>query len=203
MHKDSIPTNNAELSLWAVTYKMQIGINGEAIGLTKEEIKNQQGYCDVIINAVANGDTQTKASLAANKHIELLKVDLGGLRKAIAHLKTNPLITENIKDQLGIAPTNDLFNSTNYKGQLTAEIYANTVRLKFIKHGADGVNIYHRKKGTPQWVLLGRFTKSPYDDHITLTTPNQPEHWEYRSLGVVDDSEIGQPSDIIEILFGG
>ena len=37
--------------------------------------------------------------------------------------------------------------------------------------------------------------------HICLA--GQPEHWEYRAFGVIDDAEIGQPSDIAEIVFGG
>lgn len=203
MNRDPIPSNNAQLSLWALNYKTQIGIIGKALGLTPDEIKKQQDYCDTLISTIANGDALAKASVAANKGIELLKVDLGGLRPEIAHLKTNPLTTESMKGLLAIAPLRDVFDSTNYKGSLTAEIFANVVRLKFTKRGVEGVNIYHRKKGELQWAFLGRFTKSPYDDHITLATPGQPEHWEYRSLGVVSDKEIGQPSDIIEILFGG
>lgn len=203
MPKESIPTNNAQLSLWAHNYKIQIGTIGPALSLSIDDIRRQQDYCDTIISTIANGDVQNKASIAANKSVELLKVDLLGLRQDIAHLKTNKLMTDDMKELLDIAPVADVLDSTNYKGSLTVEIFGGVVRLKFTKRGADGVNIYHRKKGETQWAFLGRFTKSPYDDHITLTTPGQPEHWEYRSLGVVDDKEIGQPSDIIEILFGG
>jgi hypothetical protein len=30
----------------------------------------------------------------------------------------------------------------------------------------------------------------------------QPEHWEYKAFGVINDDEIGQASDIVEVVFG-
>jgi hypothetical protein len=95
------------------------------------------------------------------------------------------------------------FDSENYKASITASIVAGCVRIKFVKNGVDGINIYNRPKGTAVWKFLARDTKSPYDDHIELATAGQPEHWEYRAFGVIDDAEIGQPSDIVEIVFGG
>ena len=77
------------------------------------------------------------------------------------------------------------------------------VRIKFKKLGVDGINLYHRKKGTTSWLFLARATKNPFDDQIVLATAGQPEHWEYRAFGVIDDAEIGQPSDIVEMVYGG
>ena len=56
--------------------------------------------------------------------------------------------------------------------------------------------------GESTWHFLARDTKSPYDDHIILAVANQPEHWEYRAFGVVDDNEIGMASDIVSVVFG-
>lgn len=77
------------------------------------------------------------------------------------------------------------------------------MRIKFSKSSTDGVNLYHRRKGQAEWSFLARDTKSPYDDHIVLSIANQPEHWEYRAYGVIDDEEIGLASDIVEVVFGG
>jgi hypothetical protein len=38
---------------------------------------------------------------------------------------------------------------------------------------------------------------------LVLATPGQPEHWEYRAFGVLNDNEIGVASDIVETIFGG
>jgi hypothetical protein len=50
---------------------------------------------------------------------------------------------------------------------------------------------------------LARDSKSPYDDDIILAVVNLPEHWEYKAFGVINDDEIGQASDIVEVVFGG
>jgi hypothetical protein len=68
--------------------------------------------------------------------------------------------------------------------------------------GVDGVNIYRRKRGEVIWQLVTRSTRSPYEHRIQLENPAQPEHWEYRAFGVIKDVEIGQPSDIVEVIFG-
>ena len=110
--------------------------------------------------------------------------------------------TQAIGEELGVIGTHLDFDPTTYKAKITAEIFAGFVRIKFIKKGTDGINLYHRKKGEATWIFLARDTKSPYDDHITLETPNQPEHWEYRAFGIIDDAEIGLPSDIVEVVIG-
>ncbi len=89
----------------------------------------------------------------------------------------------------------------NYKAKITAETFAGFGRIKFVKKGVDGLNLYHRKKGTSAWLFLARVTKSPFDDHVALLNNDQPEHWEYRATGVVNDVEVGVASDIIEVII--
>ena len=65
------------------------------------------------------------------------------------------------------------------------------------------VNFYSRKKGESAWAFLSRDTNSPYDDHHPLTTAGVPEAREHIAYGVVNDVQIGQPSDIASVTFGG
>ncbi len=64
------------------------------------------------------------------------------------------------------------------------------------------MNIYARPTGTSQWQYLARDNNSPYDDERPLAN-GQPEMREYMAIGVVGDEEVGQPSDIISVVFGG
>lgn len=43
---------------------------------------------------------------------------------------------------------------------------------------------------------------SPYIDNRPLIRPNAPETREYYLRGIMNDTEIGLPSDIIEIVVG-
>jgi hypothetical protein len=204
MNTDFIPHQDAQLLLWCTNYRTQITIIGPQIGLSVEKIGLHQSYCDNMISAIVDLEAKKTATAASvNSKVQVFKQDIGNLRGEIVQVKSNPLATVDIQKKLDIAPKHKDFDGGNYKATLTVELVAGVVRIKFIKLGADGINIYHRKKGDIQWLFLVRATKSPFDDHITLATPGQPEHWEYRAFGVENDLEIGQPSNIIEIVFGG
>jgi hypothetical protein len=46
-------------------------------------------------------------------------------------------------------------------------------------------------------------TQIPYYDESPLAVPNTPEVREYMARGVVDDEEVGEPSENKEIVFAG
>jgi len=52
-------------------------------------------------------------------------------------------------------------------------------------------------------LLVARHSKFPFDDDSPLAVSGTPETREYRAVGVVDDEEIGQPSDIVSVVYGG
>jgi len=63
-------------------------------------------------------------------------------------------------------------------------------------------NIYSRLKGQASWSFLSIDTSSPYDDHKVLAN-GSPETREYMCIGVMEDTEVGQQSDIVTLVFGG
>jgi hypothetical protein len=61
-----------------------------------------------------------------------------------------------------------------------------------------------RLKGSPDWkILVARRSKFPFDDDAPLAAAGTHETREYYDVGVVDDEEIGQPSDIVSVVYGG
>ncbi len=72
------------------------------------------------------------------------------------------------------------------------------------KPGFDAVNIYRRIKGQVQWQLVAvRKRRFPYFDESDLAVAGQPEVREYMAIGVVNDEEIGQMSEIKEVVYAG
>ncbi|MFN8315833.1 MAG: hypothetical protein U0T32_05205 [Chitinophagales bacterium] len=204
MSHNYLPQRDSDLLPWLQNYQSKIAVDGLTLGLTAQQITDQQDFCadmQKALLAVATKKDELKSAVSAKNDAAQTKI--GALRLAIANIKTLPSYTNAIGNNLGIIATNVGFDPTTYKAQITAEIFGGFVRIKFKKMGADGVNIYHRKKGTATWLFLALDTKSPYDDHITLGVPNQPEHWEYMAYGVIDDAQIGLQSDIVEVVFGG
>lgn len=97
----------------------------------------------------------------------------------------------------------EAFDPETYKPEISAQVFSGYVRIKFTKSGVDGVKIYVRLKGQAVWKLLSFDTNSPYDDFIALATLGVAEVREYQAFGVIDDVQIGQPSDIANVTFGG
>jgi len=198
------PRKDADKVVWATNYKTKIVTYGATLGLTPEQIVQEVKYCENVIasvNAVNDQKTVLK-SIVKTKNGTMNK-DGGALRVEIGRHKSAVGYTEAIGQDLGIVSSYVPFDKATYKTTLSAELFAGYVRIKFKKAGADGINLYHRKFGTGDWLFLSRATVSPYDDNIVLENPNQPEHWEYRAFGVMSDSEIGLSSGIVEIVFGG
>ncbi len=52
-------------------------------------------------------------------------------------------------------------------------------------------------------LVVARRSRFPFDDDSPLVQANVPETREYRVIGVLADREIGQPSDIVSVVFGG
>lgn len=201
---DFIPRAESEQLVWLGNFKTNLVIQGSAVGLTAPQITALTGSCDNIITTVGTAATKRTAfNEAVSTKVTVKNTELKSIRVAVNRMKTHAGYTPAIGKSLQIIGTSLDLDIQNYKPEITAEPFAGYIRIKFVKRGVDGINIYHRKKGEGNWNFLARDTKSPYDDHIELATEGQPEHWEYRAFGVIDDSEIGQPSKIIEIVFGG
>jgi hypothetical protein len=98
----------------------------------------------------------------------------------------------------------DTFDAEAYKPTLTAEDFPGYVRIKGKKSGVQAMNLYVRLKGQSEWKLLvARRSKFPFDDDSPLAVSGTPETREYRAVGVVSDEEVGQPSDIVSVVYGG
>jgi hypothetical protein len=53
------------------------------------------------------------------------------------------------------------------------------------------------------WKFISRDTNSPYADYTALAVAGQSEVREYQAFGVLNDQQIGQPSDIVSVTFAG
>lgn len=202
---DFIPAKDASLVNWLNNYKTKIATHGPTLGLTAAQITARQNRCTAVINAIQLVEVEKNEWQSAAEAKETTKTtEIGaGLRPEIAADKTLAAMTPAIEADLGIVGTPDTFDPSTFKTQLTAEVVAGAVRIKFIKSKTDGVNVYARLKGQTAWTFLARDTSSPYIDNRPLATPGVAEVREYMAFGVIDDAQIGQQSDIVSVTFGG
>ncbi len=72
------------------------------------------------------------------------------------------------------------------------------------KPGSDALNIYRRIKGQVQWQLIAeRKRRFPFSDESALAVPNTPDVREDMAIGVINDEEVGQMSEIKEVVYAG
>ena len=174
------------------------------LGLDAAKLTEITTLCDDLITALQNKGDKATAYDQAVLHVKAVKAaNLGRLRELIARWKTEDGYTDAIGADLDILGGTDTVNPDAVKPEVVALVTAGHVQLRFKKFGADAVNLYQRKSGAVAWKFLARDTNSPYDDHSPLTTPGVPEIWEYQARAVISDAEVGQPSDIVTVTFGG
>jgi hypothetical protein len=201
--RDYLPYTDAELAVWLTNFNHKIATHASVFGINAEDATDLDTHYNTILQAIYEvaAKKEELAKAVAHKNSALTK-GLTLLRKEIVRIKAHRNYTEAIGQELGIIGTATSFNATKYKPALKVVVAGGMVRIKFQKKGVDGINIYYRRKGEVVWRFLARDTRSPYEYRIKLEDPSQPEHWEYRAFGVVKDVEIGQPSDVVEVIFG-
>lgn len=203
MNKSYFPQKLAELVLWLTNYKTKLPDYMTELDLTQSEVDDEVATCEAMIDAINLVLTQRNLLKSAiNGRDTLIKNDGIKMRIDIARHKTAKLYTEAIGEDLGIIGTNSEFNPDTYKPDVSAIPFGGNIHIRFTKKGVNGINLYKRQKGSANWQFVSRATKSPFDYKPVLAVENQPEHYEFRAFGVINDKEVGLPSDIAEILFG-
>jgi len=175
-----------------------------ALGLSPLDGTAITTQCDAVIDSV----TAVEAAKATAKNVVATKdnqkkTSLPLTRNLMKRGKTAATYTQAIGEDLQIIGDEDGGDISTFKPELKAALFPGYVRLSFTKKMVDGVNIYWRLKGQATWQLMARDTVSPYDDTRLLATPGQAETREYLAIGVLEDAEVGQASDIVSVVFGG
>ena len=202
---DFIPPADDAKVIWLTNLKDTIDTYSATLGITAARVTQIKAWCNDLIAAINANNTAKQAwlSAAAAKDTQA-STSLAGLRGEINQWKPNPNMTPAIEAALKIVGTDSGFDPNAWKAEITkAEVVAGHVQLKWRKGPTDGVNLYVRIKGQSTWKFLARDTNSPYDDYTPLAVAGVPEVREYQAYSVLSDAQIGQPSDIVTVTFGG
>jgi len=206
MASDYIPRSEPQLAIWLANFGKKITAHGQNLGLTAEEIKlaeTRSAETSAKIVEVEQKKTEVQQIVALKD--DLKSETLTSIRNFVTRIKAHTSFNEGNGQDLGIFAPNAataMAKGNSIKTVLKAEVLPGRVRLSFVKKSFSGVNIYTRLVGTVNWQFLARDNNSPYDDERPLVN-GQPEKREYMAIGVVGDDEVGQPSDIISVVYGG
>jgi hypothetical protein len=126
---------------------------------------------------------------------------IGGIVQRIKGYKN--VYTTAIGQDLGIIGDEISFDQNTYKMDIKGAQWTNQgVKVTFVKGEVEGANVYSRINGVGNFVKLGFDGSSPYVDTRPLSVPGNPENREYLVKPVLDDEEIGLPSDVVSVTVG-
>lgn len=199
-----IPKPDAQLAVWAANYKIKIRPIGALLGLTEEQIANQEATADKIVQAVNKVEVKKNELENAREAKEESKLaDVQALIDMAVALKRHPAYIASMGSELGIIGSLQTVDPQNLKPVVKAKVYPGKVTLRFNLQKMNCISIYTRLKGNMGWEKLGNDFESPFEDKRPLQVANQPEIREYMARYFNGREEVGQESDIVSVLYGG
>ncbi len=203
--KDFIPKAIALILAWVANFKTQLTTYAPTLNLSTQQVTDMSASCDKITQAI-NDTTQKLHDYEVSKNLRdsIVAEELQKMRASANLFKLNPAYTDGIGQAFDIISTPDTpVDPQTFKSEISLSLGHGFVAVKFTKKGVEGVNVYCRLKGEANWTLLSLAMHSPYNDNRPLANPAVPENREYMIIGVLNDMEIGVPSDIASITFAG
>lgn len=202
---DYIPPKETELNGWLTNWITQLDTSGVAIGLSQQQVDQAKVPATNMLQSITDAD-QAKITYKTKNTLKDSNIADGKqeLRAYCNFIKALPNYNDSVGAQFRIVNTpNTPVDYANYKPSVSVELGNGFVRVKYVKKGVEGLNVYSRLSGVAEWTFLALDTHSPYDDKRVLATAGVPEKREYMVIGVLNDTEIGIPSDTVSITFSG
>ena len=205
MTRDYMPKRRADRYVWWKNLFKHLSEVGPKLGLTEEEIEAAKAEAAdqmAKMEAVDHAERTLKGARTQEKHVT--PTHEATIRLAIRNWKTRPAYgNSGAEGALRLKGAQSDFHAPSFKPEISLSLSGGRIKLDFTKGECEMVAIYSRLEATADWTRLGTDMHNPYYDTRPLATPGVPETREYRVIGIIDDQETGQPSDIARILFGG
>jgi hypothetical protein len=215
MSKSYFPTDRAGRAAWYDNFAKEFPQVGKDLGFSETEITNAVNdakYAVHILNTLgpdidADPSHAANAVLSGQSSGEFVDLPGGGAptpvrpgidtrRQArVERIKANPKFNDDVAKKLRIET--EKLDAAKYKAELgRARQTGNFVTIPFRKAGGgvSGVNLYRQGKGDKAVQKVGFFFRTPAID----TAPGKGE-LTYTARAVMDEKEIGQPSDAVSV----
>jgi len=185
---------------WLVNFKAKIAVYGPILGLSAEEITKKQNAAQAIIDAIDAANEAATAAKAKNKaKKEALKENMVPIRSSVGTMKNHDDYTEEIGVDMGIVGEESDFDPDKAKTVVKLEKVPQGPEIKFTLEGCEGGNVYCKRGSETAF----SFIKYVIHPHTIDTRPNldgaASEQRQYYVILVLDDEEVGIPSDIATI----
>lgn len=217
MSKSYYPTDRAGQIAWHKNFAKEFPKVGESLGFSQAEITNgaNDSKYAVYILETLGPDIESDPSHAARGVLEgqsagsyvdlhsesgapsAVRPGIDTRRQArVERLKAHSKFTDAIAQQLKIVSAK--LDPKRYKAELGQPRQTGpNITIPFRKAGGEvsGINLYRQGKGEKSPQLVGFFWRTPAID----TAPGRSGQLTYTARAVIQDKEIGQPSDAVTL----
>ena len=200
-----IPHSYKNLRDWLKLQLDEVGNIASQCGMSSSEIITYLASPTLLHPKVAEIVALMESLEEKTNDLEpLLAMHLPLMRRAIARAKTHPGCIPSIVLQMQWKGESQEFNEETARPNINLTAMNGRVKVEGNKPGFEAYNLYCRIKGQVAWKPKAiRKRKFPYYDEDPLAVPNTPEVREYMAMGVINDEEIGVPSEIKEVVYAG
>ena len=204
MPTDFVPQSYKNLRDW-LKKQADIATVAPTLGMTTAEQSAYLAHVNAILPTVtAIVDLMEQMDQKVADLQPLLETNLPLIRKDIRRAKTAPGYLPSIGEQFEWIGNTAERDPATSRPTIEVEAQRGRVIVSGKKPGYEAVNIYSRKKGETTWKLIAvRKRKFPFYDETPLAVPTIPELREYMAIGVINDEEIGHPSETKEVAYAG
>ncbi len=199
-HKPYFPNTNADRRAWLANFKTNIAIDGPGLGYSASKITILQDMCDTMIAGIDAADAAKAAAKSKNSDKDtLIKDGMEAMRKEVQTIKANSSYTEATGNSLGIIGSEEIIDYSTAKTTLKLVATPLGIEVKFGLEHCEAADIFSKRKADDAFVFQKRIMHPPYLDKRLNAEINIPELRQYYVVLVMDDEQVGIPSDIASI----
>jgi hypothetical protein len=208
-HQDFIPKTDVDFLSWLQQLARGAAEIGEALGITPEDLATLQGDCadyDACLHEASAASAAAKAATSRKKEARrAIEKRARSFAKRVKGHRSYAQSAYGIQLGIDASGAHAISVGTQEAAQEQPKLRGRRLshgqaEIKFTKRKAEAVNIYSKREGDADFVLLARVSYSPFVDKRPLLSPTKPERREYIALYVSHDQEYGQRSGIINVI---
>jgi hypothetical protein len=195
---DFVPTTDNDLLVWVDHFITQISTDNEIAAVDLAALTAAKADFHTKVDHLNDAAAQAKQATADKNDSRNHIVNL--IRAEARRIKARSSYSDGQGAHLGIVGARDSHDLSTSHPELSGIDQTNgVVILNFSKFNSDGVNIYSKRDGDADWVLLIRASVSPFIDMRPLLEIGKPELRHYCATYILKDKEIGHYSDEVVV----
>lgn len=224
MRKPYLPHGDSDRLKWLTNFSGKIGGYSASLGLTPAEVTAIAAYLVLLKYTLDLMDAVSKFSQDLTKFKDkLIIASIGSplgpvpalvipaappvtpagiftlISGFVKRIKGSANYTEAIGEDLGIIGADIIEDNASKKPSISITIDVDRPKIKYKKQRTSGLNLYADHNDGTGMVFMKFISKTTFLDLTNMAPGKTTDLWKYMGIYVVDDIEVGIPSDPVSV----